>query len=481
MKKHILSIFALIGFATSIQAQNKVVSIHGKFLNYKLKYLLVMPIADPKGFKEDTIHIHKDGSFAYQTTSIKQPITVWIANPGEISISVFLAPGYNLAITADLKDYETLNNTTTFSGVGSKTNRYWLEVNHASKDSHPDTIKWYKKTEDEFMLHMLMVQHNLSIVELIKKNVFGADNKEPFKAYFENMVTNDTLFYPMLIGFYYASMNNYTPAQTGTLLKKWVDHKILENISEDRWLGSALYSYLITSRYWGWQLERDFATNPELNRPFYAAEKITNLFKGRTQEYVLFTYLKGKISSIVKEDELGRSKLFIGKITDPFFKKELMKIYSMRKTVVEKIAFGKDAPFFKLPDTSNVMHSITDFKGKVLYMDLWASWCGPCKEELPYMKNIYEKYKRDSNIVIISIAVKDNDYRAARFNIIKKEQINWLQLEDKKDVVFRNYRADAIPRFVIINKHGKIVNFDAPRPSNKDELINLLNNEIEKN
>ena len=89
---------------------------------------------------------------------------------------------------------------------------------------------------------------------------------------------------------------------------------------------------------------------------------------------------------------------------------------------------------------------------------------------------MYDQYKNDSRIAIISIAVADA--RQAWLNALKKDKPTWLQLIDNEGKVQAAYNATMIPRFVIINKKGEIVNFNAPQPSRKDELLKLLEKEM---
>jgi thiol-disulfide isomerase/thioredoxin len=138
---------------------------------------------------------------------------------------------------------------------------------------------------------------------------------------------------------------------------------------------------------------------------------------------------------------------------------------------------GNPAPDFALKNETGQTFKLRDFKGKVVYIDLWASWCKPCREETPFLEKLYDHYKSDPRIAFISIAVSDG--QQAWLKALKQDKPTWLQLIDSKGQVKTAYNANMIPRFVIINKKGQIVNFDAPRPSHKDELQVILEREMD--
>lgn len=139
---------------------------------------------------------------------------------------------------------------------------------------------------------------------------------------------------------------------------------------------------------------------------------------------------------------------------------------------------GKKAPDFSCEDINGKKYSLYDFKGKYIYIDFWATWCRPCREETPSMKALYDKYKENKNIVIISLSIDKNKEEWKK--VVKEENMNWLQLHAPPDSkLLAEYQVNGIPKFVFIDKEGKIINPDSPRPSDKI-LINLLDKYLKK-
>ena len=154
-------------------------------------------------------------------------------------------------------------------------------------------------------------------------------------------------------------------------------------------------------------------------------------------------------------------------------------LYSAEKEKdLVKTQVGKPAPDFTLQDNFGKTVSLNDFKGKVIYIDVWASWCGPCRDETPALKLLYEKYKKDSRVAFISVAARDvfKDWKKA----LEEDKPEWIQLIDKEDVVWKSYTAYSIPNFVLVDKQGNILNIDAPRPSSGVEIEKLIDAEILK-
>jgi len=134
---------------------------------------------------------------------------------------------------------------------------------------------------------------------------------------------------------------------------------------------------------------------------------------------------------------------------------------------------GTEAPNWVAKDVNGKVYSLTDFAGKYIMIDVWATWCGPCRNEIPHYAKIIKKYK-GRNIQFLSISIDSKLKRWKDF--ISKEEIGSLQLIDERadsSPYVTAYRITGIPRFIIINPEGKIVEWIAPRPSSV-ELDKLL-------
>lgn len=161
-------------------------------------------------------------------------------------------------------------------------------------------------------------------------------------------------------------------------------------------------------------------------------------------------------------------------ITDTVAKKMIAESFQ----AVENIYAGADAVPFRFENHKGGFTSLEDLKGKVVYIDVWATWCVPCIKEIPHLQQIEKKF-HNKNIVFVSISVDKIQDKEKWHNFVTKQQLSGIQLFAEKDFesdFAKKYRITAIPRFIIIDAEGKIVSADAPRPSSGKlpELIEQL-------
>lgn len=116
------------------------------------------------------------------------------------------------------------------------------------------------------------------------------------------------------------------------------------------------------------------------------------------------------------------------------------------------------------------MTSLEDLRGKLLYIDVWATWCGPCIREFPALKELVKEYdEKDIEFVSISIDSK-NDYNKWK-KMVAEKNIGGIHLYDDEGLssdFMRAFSVSLIPRFMMIDPQGKIITAKAPRPSSKE-------------
>jgi thiol-disulfide isomerase/thioredoxin len=128
---------------------------------------------------------------------------------------------------------------------------------------------------------------------------------------------------------------------------------------------------------------------------------------------------------------------------------------------------------FSLKNTENQIVNLRDFKGKVIFIDFWATWCKPCIEQFAHSKKLREEYL-GKDIVFINIAIEDQEDKWLK--VIEKRKIDGVNLfaGDKSGNLRTMYNINAIPHYVLIDKEGKIIENNTFRP-NSPRIREILN------
>ncbi len=159
--------------------------------------------------------------------------------------------------------------------------------------------------------------------------------------------------------------------------------------------------------------------------------------------------------------------------TDAKIKEDIKANYDISAKLVK----GKPSPTFaNYENHKGGTTSLSDLKGKYVYVDVWATWCGPCKAEIPSLKKVEKEY-HGKNIEFVSTSVDVAEDHAKWDAMIKDKELGGIQLmtdQNWKSQFVKEYGINGIPRFILIDPNGNIVSADAPRPSDP-KLKDLFN------
>lgn len=142
--------------------------------------------------------------------------------------------------------------------------------------------------------------------------------------------------------------------------------------------------------------------------------------------------------------------------------------YEKMSANLVRLAKGKKSPEFTNYENFNGgTNSLSDFKGKYVYIDVWATWCAPCKAQIPFLKELEKEYE-GKNIEFISISVDESNAYDTWKQMVKDEALAGVQLyadNNFESQFILDYGINAIPRFILIDPDGNIVDSDVARPS----------------
>jgi cytochrome c biogenesis protein CcmG, thiol:disulfide interchange protein DsbE len=119
----------------------------------------------------------------------------------------------------------------------------------------------------------------------------------------------------------------------------------------------------------------------------------------------------------------------------------------------QALGAGTKAPNIELSDLSGKPFRLSSFAGKVVLVDFWASWCGPCREELPVLENLYKKY-RAKGFEVIGVNQDQDPANASKF--LRRTPLSFTVLHDAKRSVAGAYGPDKMPSSYLIDRHGLV-------------------------
>lgn len=213
--------------------------------------------------------------------------------------------------------------------------------------------------------------------------------------------------------------------------------------------------------------------NKELPRDTILLAKFDALYSRYTNEDVLKKMSEFLISGFMTRHNYARD--FDGGLAQLRAVVEKYKLdnkyiaeYEKRRATIKGAAFPADVV---LRDAAGNVVDFSTFKGKYVYIDMWASWCVPCIKEVPYLQEL-EKELKNTDVIIISVSVDKNEQAWK-----KKMQdlgLHGCQLIDKENKLYDALNPKGVPFFVIYDKEGRLYMHDAPRPSDDARLKDIL-------
>ena len=406
-----------------------------------------------------TFHLKPDNTFI-DTLNISEGYYYFFLDKKPIPI--YLKPSFNLKLSIDTK------NTTKYveyNGLGANENNYLIEHNVLKESSGMQN--YYYGYYAKFDEHIFLKQTD-SLFSLRHKFLKEQKNLDSDFIYLEEKALEyerlDRLSgYEMMHGFV---TKNRSFKVSDNFPNPYEDIDLTdEKLSISPYYIGFLESYL--KKVTRAKMNNNNSSDPILK----ALESIEENIKTLSLREVL-AYNIGK-------DDLKRSKdidvafkKYNDLTEDKKRKEEVKQVYlSLRK-----IAKGEISPTFKLFDIDENLISLSDLKGKYIYIDIWATWCGPCKTEIPALKKL-ERHFKDTDIQFVSICYRDHKERWE--NMVKEKKLGGIQLfaPNKNISFFKDYQVTGIPHFILIDKDGRIIESNAKRPSNpklKKQLQKLL-------
>ena len=405
-----------------------------------------------------TIKTAEDGSFICDTI-FSGTGTYRFSGKGMNRIDIYLANGGEYNLTTDGKD---MRSTSVLTGPDSNASKYLLTEDSRRDRLRGDFEEFNNLNESDFSAKASMIKENL-----VKYLDSFPDLPSEF-AQFEREQLNN---------YYLLSLVRYQ-GRHGRNLKQ-PDFRVSKEFLKP--LEGVDFTNEETYKHRGWY--------DELVEEYFELKAVELADKEGIDKYLAKLKVFGAIpNDYIKNDLLKAASKYDIAYTDDMdvyystfiavsTSTENNKVFTKKYDDLKKLSKGAPSPVFTdYVNNAGGTSSLIDFKGKHVYIDVWATWCGPCLAEVPALKKIEKQY-HGKNIEFVSISIDTQDKREAWSKMIADKALGGVQLLADKDWstdFIQAYKINSIPRFILLDPKGNIVSWNAPRPS-KEELITLFN------
>lgn len=456
MRKLIIlgALVALTACNTGNSAKDSILT--GKVMNSNDGFVLLSLAG-----KTDTITLDEEGAFNHSFTMENASKAVLMAE--RKYVITWMEPGSSLEVSFDVNDPES---TRSFSGDTESESEYCNKIDKVSREMNQAVRDAYKLDPDQFRAAILADKQKKE--EMLNTLISG--NEGISQKFIENEKTAYEFTTYSLLMTYEQAHKYYAGVETVELPSDWYSFMDKVDVNNEAYLIIPESANVLSSI-----VDRKISESSELGDDAWGTaalleEQFNWIENNITNPVVADHFMNSYISSILDFNGPAGIEEYIDRYSQISVNEERKAVLAEKVAEWKPIMPGMDAPVFNLPDLEGNMVSLKDFAGKYVYIDFWATWCGPCKVEIPVLDQLSKDYA-DKNIEIISISV-DRD-KQAWIDMITEDKPGWLQLHDGVNLN-DEYLVKYIPTFVLIDRDGKIMNPRAPRPSSGEELTNLF-------
>lgn len=445
--KKIIALLSVICFI-SCQDKEVITTLSGKITNAESKTIKLEGL----NFSKE-INLNEDGTFSDTLQLDYDGLYSLILND-EKQRFIYLENGFQLNIENNAEEFEK---SFTFKGSGSDENNFMSK-------KHQVIESIYGKMNDMEGLKTLFALDEKTFIEkneLYKKEILKTlDEAKLTNQNFVKLEKLDADYHVLKLYEQYPSYHGYFTDNRGfkasESFPKVGDDFSIDN--EEIFKFSNSYRNLAGSHF----SEKMYAEADSTKTPIEKGFATLKTVKSKLIQSELVKNMMYELNGTTPNLEAVYKEMLSYSI-DEKYKEKLTEKFE----ILKNIAKGLPSPTFDYKNINGGKTSLESLKGKFVYIDVWATWCGPCIAEIPALKEVEKEY-HGKNIEFVSISIDEKKDHEKWKKMVADKELKGIQLFAdnawESDFV-KKYAIDGIPRFILLDTEGRIVIADAPRPS----------------
>lgn len=445
--KKIIALLAIFCFI-SCQEKEVITTLSGKISNAEAKIIKLEGL----NFSKE-INLNSDGTFS-DTLQLDYNGLYSLVLSDEKQRFIYLENGFQLNVENNATEFEK---SFVFKGTGSDENNF-MSKKHQVIESIYGKLDTWENVKPLFTLdEKAFIEKN----ELYKKEILKAlDEAKLTNQNFIKLEKLDADFH--VLRMYVQYPTNYGHLTSNSAFKPSESFpKIKDDFSmdnEESFKFSYSYQHLVGHQFYA----KMYAESDSIQKPIEKGLAALKTIKSKLIQSEMIKNMMYEFNGATPNLESVYNQMLSYSL-DEKFKKELTDKFE----IVKNIATGLPSPTFDYENITGGKTSLESLKGKFVYIDVWATWCGPCIAEIPALKEVEKEY-HGKNIEFVSISIDEKKDFEKWKKMVADKELKGIQLFAdnawESDFV-KKYAIDGIPRFILIDTEGKIVSADAPRPS----------------
>lgn len=395
-----------------------------------------------------TVSLNQEGRFE-TNLPIENAKSLVFAHGDEIS-TLYLRPGDQLSLTIDTEQFDE---TLQYTGEGASINNFLASI-VLLEDSLPSAVKLASFPEDSFLMKL---RKNNELKENILQE--SAVDDQEFKNWY--LKSNEWEFFFNLS--YYPGFRSRALQKPFEPSDEFYAYKDTINLHDS---SNLAYEYFIP--YMQREITKKVGEKFKEKGPqdvseyvMASIEEVNAIPNDPIREKLLYEAINTHLNRLKEDDRAA----VLAQWKDLNPSKQHLRVVEDKLEVLKSLAKGNPAPDFKYVNLEGDSMTMEDFRGKVVYIDVWATWCGPCIAEHPYMEELQKQFENDS-VAFLAVSVDSSPEPWKK--MVKEKKLGGIHLFAEGEwnaSIMKNYGISGIPRFILIDQQGKIVNANAARPS----------------